>query len=131
MPRFRFKKLVRDRIPELLDQKHIKPSFHKIGGEELAEALLDKLQEELSELKAALTVEEETEELADLLEVVRAYAAQQGISWGQIEARRITKASLRGAFRDGVFIDYVAVAEENPEIRKYRDRPEDFHEFSE
>jgi predicted house-cleaning noncanonical NTP pyrophosphatase (MazG superfamily) len=130
MPRFRFKKLVRDRIPELLEHKHIEVSLHKIGGEELAEALLTKLQEELTELKAALTVEEEMEEMADLLEVLRAYAAQQGVSWGQIEARRVTKAALRGAFRDGVFVDYVTVEEDNPEIRKYRDRPEEFHEFS-
>lgn len=131
MARFRFSKLVRDRIPEVLEGMQITPSLRHVGGPELMQALLDKLQEELIELKEATALADQMEELADMLEVIRAYAATQSISWGQIEARRVAKASARGAFKDGIFIDHVTVDNANPEIAKYRARPTDFPELPE
>lgn len=129
MARFRFHKLVRDRIPDLMETKQILPKKHQLGGEDLAAALLDKMTEELAELRQSGSLEAQMDELADLLELIRTYAAQESISWGQIEARRVAKASARGAFKDGIFIESIEMDEENPEIATYRKHPDKFPEI--
>ena len=48
--------------------------------------------------------QEALDELADMLEVIRALAALHGASWEQLEAIRVNKAEARGGFEDRVYL---------------------------
>ncbi len=86
-------KLVRDKIP--LDFPDTPAdSYHTADDEEFFTALLDKLNEETVEYVA----ERSMDELADMLEVLHALAALDGIDWKELEQRRIAKREEKGGF---------------------------------
>ncbi|WP_230272938.1 nucleoside triphosphate pyrophosphohydrolase [Deinococcus sp. 6YEL10] len=82
-------KLVRDRIPELFGGQ-----TRLLNGEEYRAALRAKLKEEVAEYLDS----GDPEELADVLEVVRALAALHGLTPGDLEVLRRAKADARGGF---------------------------------
>ena len=93
-------KLVRDRIPEIIAAAGRQPVVRRLGRAELRPALLAKLAEESAELAAA-EGDDVVGELADVLEVVRALAAEAGVDWATVEEAASAKATERGAFRQG------------------------------
>lgn len=97
----KYSKLVRDGIPQIIREDGAEPVIYTAGPEEYRSMLRDKLGEEVAEFLAA---DEETapEELADVLEVVRALAAELGIDAAQLEKIREAKASERGGFADRI-----------------------------
>ncbi|MFC4639164.1 phosphoribosyl-ATP pyrophosphohydrolase [Deinococcus hohokamensis] len=82
-------KLVRDRIPELFGGV-----ARPLGEADFRAALREKLREETQEFLDSGDVTE----LADVLEVVYALAAQDGVSPAALEALRAAKARERGGF---------------------------------
>lgn len=90
----RHNKLVRDRIPELIEQAGKQAVTRVLDEGEYAQALLRKLQEEAAEYERSGGIEE----LADVLEVVYALAAAQGVSPQQLERLRQDKRAERGGF---------------------------------
>ena len=89
-------KLVRDRIPEIIRAEGQEPAVHTAGPAEYATRLRDKLGEEVAEFLAS---EGDPVELADILEVVYALAADGGTGRDELEALRAGKAKRYGAFR--------------------------------
>lgn len=90
----RREKLVRDRIPEIIRATGGEPSV-KVAHDEQYWALLHaKLYEEAAEFAA----DPVPEELADLLEVVRAMALMIDCSPEKLESVRAAKAEARGGF---------------------------------
>ncbi|MGA5324446.1 nucleoside triphosphate pyrophosphohydrolase [Streptomyces seoulensis] len=94
-------KLVRDRIPQIIRKDGAEPVTYTADREEYRSRLRDKLGEEVAEF---LEADEESapEELADVLEVVRALAADLGIDADQLEKTREAKACARGGFADRI-----------------------------
>jgi predicted house-cleaning noncanonical NTP pyrophosphatase (MazG superfamily) len=90
-------KLVRDRIPQIIRDSGVEPVIHTAGPEEYRRRLRDKLGEEVSEFLDAESAKA-PEELADVLEVVRALAADLGVGADQLEKIREAKADERGGF---------------------------------
>ncbi|ULH15562.1 nucleoside triphosphate pyrophosphohydrolase [Deinococcus sp. KNUC1210] len=88
-------KLVRDRIPELFGGRVLA----ELSGEAHAESLRAKLQEEMGEFLQS----GEPEELADVLEVLHALAALQGLTPAGLEHLRATTAAARGGFGRGLW----------------------------
>ncbi|MFI5804493.1 nucleoside triphosphate pyrophosphohydrolase [Streptomyces sp. NPDC051561] len=101
MDRYRSKpgKLVRDRIPQIIRDDGAEPITYTAGSQEYRARLRDKLCEEATEVLEA-DDEKAPEELADVLEVVHALAADLGINREQLEEIRETKASERGGFAE-------------------------------
>ena len=99
----RHEKLVRDRIPEIIEASGKRCSCSILGQEEYLRQLRRKLDEELAEYQQSHS----PEELADLLEVMMAVAVAQGSSWEEIEAIRRDKACKRGGFDGRVFLHEV------------------------
>ena len=101
----KYNKLVRDRIPEIIEEsgKHCKYSI--LSNEEYLARLDDKLNEELAEYQESKSMEE----LADLLEVVRAVAAARGSSIEAVEAIRTDKAGKRGGFEKKLLLTEVII----------------------
>ncbi|WP_079126065.1 nucleoside triphosphate pyrophosphohydrolase [Streptomyces sp. ERV7] len=90
-------KLVRDRIPEIIRSGGAQPETYTACPEEYRQRLRAKLQEEVAEFLAA-EEPKMPEELADVLEVVRALASDLGLPPERLEAIRAQKAAERGGF---------------------------------
>lgn len=87
-------KLVRDYIPAIAAARGA-PVVTRVATErEYPELLRDKLQEEIQEF----LVSGDPEELADILEVVRALAVLSGLDPATLEQVRARKAASRGGF---------------------------------
>lgn len=98
-----YNKLVRDKIPQIIQNDGKKYWSRILSDEEHLEELLKKLGEELEELKEARSIEE----LADVKEIVHALADALGVSQEELEKVRIDKAKKRGGFRDKIFLEKV------------------------
>lgn len=93
-----FNKLVRDKIPEIIEENDEYSLTRTLNDKEYEKALYDKLLEEANEVINANKKEETEEELADLLEVVRAIADFKNIDVSDVEKLRISKKKKRGGF---------------------------------
>jgi predicted house-cleaning noncanonical NTP pyrophosphatase (MazG superfamily) len=95
-----YNKLVRDRIPEIIEQKGGTCKTRILSDEEYAQKLDQKLGEELAEYLESHS----PEELADLLEVIYACAALQSLSPADLELIRADKADKRGGFGEKILL---------------------------
>lgn len=99
----KYNKLVRDRIPEIIEASG-KSCVTEILSDEAYLRLLDaKLDEELAEYHS----DQNIEELADLLEVIYAAAMARGYTLEQLEVVRAEKAAKRGAFAKKILLKEV------------------------
>ncbi|RZT20050.1 putative house-cleaning noncanonical NTP pyrophosphatase (MazG superfamily) [Kribbella sp. VKM Ac-2569] len=92
-------KLVRDRIPEIIRASGAEPVTYQADPAEYRRRLREKLLEEVDKFLEA-DDSSAVEELADILEVVHALAADLGTSKDALETIRAAKAGERGAFAD-------------------------------
>ncbi len=93
-----YNKLVRDRIPELIEQAGKRCQTRALAPGELQPMLKAKLQEELKEYLEAVTDAGALEELADMLEVIHALAATHGSGVAALSELQQRKRERRGAF---------------------------------
>ena len=99
-----YNKLVRDKIPGIIKANGGAPNVRSLGEDEYVMYLKEKWKEELKEYLDAETNSESVEELADLLEIMHALAAQLGSSIEEVEIVRRQKAEKRGRFQDRIFL---------------------------
>lgn len=99
-----YNKLVRDRIPEIIEGTGKKFSTRTLDQSEFIKELRKKSFEELQEYMNADNNEEALEELADLLEVIHALAGTHGGSIEKVEEIRRQKAEKRGGFKGSIFL---------------------------
>ena len=102
-------KLVRDRIPEIIRADGRRPVVEVLPAERRRQGLLAKLVEEAAEAAEA-DEDHLAEELADVLEVVRALAAEVGLAVEDVLALAERKRAERGGFERGLFLVEVADA---------------------
>jgi len=100
---FEHNKLVRDRIPEIIEANGLRSTTRILDDDEYAVLLNAKLTEELSEFLTS----GEIEELADLVEIVQAIAVSRGLSWSEFEALRFAKSETKGGFEGRMFLEAV------------------------
>ncbi|WP_330370944.1 nucleoside triphosphate pyrophosphohydrolase [Butyrivibrio sp. LB2008] len=98
-----YNKLVRDRIPEIIEKDGKTCETEVLADKDYLAMLDAKLDEELTEYHQDKNIEE----LADLMEVIYAVAEARGYSIEQLEAVRKEKAEKRGAFKDKIFLKTV------------------------
>lgn len=94
MPIKSYHKLVRDRIPEIIEADGKICMTEILSDEDYLRFLDAKLNEELAEYQESKSLEE----LADLLEVMQAVVKARGWTWDQLEQVRQDKAKKRGGF---------------------------------
>lgn len=99
-----YNKLVRDRIPTIIEQAGKTFTTRILDDEEYRKELQKKAFEELEEYVQAGTDEAALEELADVLEIIHALAECHGASIEQVEQIRAKKAEKRGGFREKIFL---------------------------
>lgn len=99
-----YNKLVRNKIPEIIEAKGEKAVTKILTDEEYWSALLEKALEELNEVKTAEDLDETKKELADLLEVIRAMSEYKGFSLSDIIEEADRKAAQRGRFEKKIHL---------------------------
>ena len=95
-----YNKLVRDKIPRLIENQGEKPNFRIMEEEEYIQALEQKLDEEVGEFHR----DKNTEELADILEVVFALAKTLDCSVDELMQVYQKKHDARGGFDHRIFL---------------------------
>ncbi len=95
-----YNKLVRDRIPELIEASGSHCKTEILSDEAYLKMLDAKLDEELAEYHN----DQNIEELADLLEVIFAAAIARGHTLEELEAVRADKAEKRGGFEKKILL---------------------------
>jgi predicted house-cleaning noncanonical NTP pyrophosphatase (MazG superfamily) len=112
-----FDKLVRDQIPENIKAKGETVSADELAPEDLAMALIGKLFEEAEEFLSADTINNRLEELADLLEIIRALADVSKVaSFSDVIMRADSKRSRRGGFEKGTILRSTSVIANAPQV---------------
>lgn len=106
MTRKVYNKLVRDRIPEIIERNGGMPKYSVLPEGDYAVALKEKLIEEARELREA-SPEEILNELSDVSELVFAIAENNGLTMTEVESARKKKAEERGGFKKALFLEYV------------------------
>lgn len=104
-----YDKLIRDTIPEVLDNNKVPYEIKEAAFEERIEYLKKKLMEEVEEVVSAPR-DEEGMELADVLEVVEAYAGELDMSFEDLRKLQKQKREERGGFEKFIILKW---AEEN------------------
>lgn len=89
-----YNKLVRDKIPQIIEKSGKKPVIKILSRSQYKKALDEKLKEEVAEYLKSKTVEE----LADIEEVILTILDISNISKNQFNKIRIQKAKERGSF---------------------------------
>ena len=89
-----YNKLVRDRIPEIIEAQGERPNVRILGQEEYLNHLEAKLDEEVVEYHR----DKNAEELADILEVVFALAEANGVARQELMDVYQKKHDARGGF---------------------------------
>ena len=96
-----YRKLVRDKIPEIIEADGKVPVTKKLDDAEFRKELNKKLLEEVREYIEDSNVEE----LADIVEVIYGILDSMHVSREEFEKIRIAKAEKRGAFKDRIFLE--------------------------
>ena len=104
MRTFKQNKLLRDKIPDLLQPQGSKLYFVILSDEEFQKQLKNKLLEEALEVQHATTHHEMLEELADVLEVVEAMAKSLGFSEKELQNCKQKKREEKGGYDEKKFI---------------------------
>ena len=99
----KYHKLVRDRIPEIIESAGKKCICTELSDEAYIAMLDAKLNEELAEYQESKSLEE----LADLLEVMGAVVKARGYTWDDLTRVRKEKRAQRGAFDQRIYLKEV------------------------
>lgn len=99
----RYHKLVRDRIPEIINEDTgVMPKIHIAEtDEEYLQKLMEKLKEEVEEFAEDASAEE----LADILEVLDAIFALEKFDRDEVNEVKEKKAWKRGGFTKRIILD--------------------------
>jgi predicted house-cleaning noncanonical NTP pyrophosphatase (MazG superfamily) len=103
MPIKAYHKLVRDRIPEIIEADGKTCVSATLSNEDYIALLDQKLNEELAEYQKSKSLEE----LADLLEVMQAVIKARGWTLDELEQVRADKAAKRGGFEKKILLKEV------------------------
>ena len=112
-----YNKLVRDRIPEIIEADGKTCTWETLSDEAYLQLLDEKLNEELAEYQESKSLEE----LADLLEVMQAVLRARGWTLEQLEQLRADKAARRGGFEKRILLTSVRKKEDYRYLLVMRD----------
>lgn len=99
----KYNKLVRDKIPQIIEKCGKKPIYKTLKKDFLPFFLDLKLDEEVAEYHESKSIEE----LADILEVVFALCIESGHSVEELHKIYMHKHNERGGFLKGIFLEGV------------------------
>ena len=127
MRKFKFSKLVRDKIVEDIISNGGKPKWKTLSNKEYIHELKKKLVEETLELLNA-EGSEIPEELADVQEIIDNLLAALVITKNKFTEIQKKKNHKRGSFKKRQYIDTVEVEDSAEVVKFYLDHPDKYPE---
>ena len=109
MKKILYNKLVRNRIPELIEAQNESPDYIILDDESYEKMLEEKLDEEVREYHQDKTIEE----LVDILEVVIALCESRGFSKEELIKIYQNKHQEKGGFSDKIYLVSKTIKEES------------------
>lgn len=100
-----YNKLVRDKIPEIIENDGETPVVRVLNDNEYKKELEKKLKEEYEEVLLAKDKKERLEELADMLEVIRMLALLEDEDIQSVINIMDRKREKRGGFTKKLFLE--------------------------
>jgi predicted house-cleaning noncanonical NTP pyrophosphatase (MazG superfamily) len=100
-----YKKLVRDKIPEITRSTGMECEIRILDDDEVIEQLKIKAVEESQELIEAEGLPDTKKEMSDVLQIIVSLAQRLGIPMDEIEALRAEREAKRGGFDKGIFLE--------------------------
>ena len=100
-----YNKLVRDKIPEIIENDGETPIVRVLNDNEYKKELEKKLKEEYEEVLLAKDKKERLEELADMLEVIRTLALLEDEDIQSVINIMDKKREKRGGFTKKLFLE--------------------------
>ena len=95
-----YNKLVRDKIPQLIEESGRKQTSRVLNEGEYFNALIDKIIEEIEEFRAS----GEEEEIADVYEALDCLVKLKGYEPMHIDYIRLIKREARGSFKERILL---------------------------
>lgn len=99
-----YSKLVRDKVPSLIEEDGRIAHYNILNGEEYKIALKRKMVEEVGELIEAESEEEMKEGLVDIAEVVDAIIKAYDFNPKELIDRQFEKLDKKGGFERGLYL---------------------------
>lgn len=100
-----YNKLVRDRIPEIIENDGEIPFVRTLNDSEFKRELERKLLEEYNEVLSAGNREERLEELADMLEIITALSLMENSNLETVISIMEEKRKKKGGFSKNIFTE--------------------------
>jgi len=101
--KIKYNKLVRDKIPQLIEESGRKQTSRILNDKEYFDALVDKVVEEIEEFRASKI----EEEIADVYEALDCLVKFKGYEPMHIDYIRLIKREARGSFLEKVLLEEV------------------------
>jgi len=101
--KMKYNKLVRDRVPELIEESGRKQVSRTLNEDEYEQALMDKIVEEIEEYR----VSKNEEEIADIYEVLDCLVKLKDYEPMHIDYLRLIKREARGSFHKRILLEEV------------------------
>lgn len=114
MKRVRVGKLVRDKIPALIEKSGDRSTTQILSKRGYVRELKRKAIEEAKEVSNAKTPTEVITELADLKEVLSALSKTAGISEREITKIQRSRRTSRGGFEKRLYLESVTLTDRSP-----------------
>lgn len=108
MLKFRFNKLVRDKIVENQIASGAKPHYHVLSNQQHKTELVNKIIEEAKEITKA-SPNDIAAEIADVQQAVDDLKEKFGLTDIDIAKAQKVKNEKNGPFKKGIYVDYVEV----------------------
>lgn len=99
-----YNKLVRDKILEFIESEGLAYNARILESSELLSEVKEKMIEEAKEFRAAETVNESVEELADVLELLHTALSVLGVTYEELDEVRQQKKENRGGFEKAIYL---------------------------
>lgn len=121
--RFKFSKLVRSKLPEILTEKGMTVHSKKIENkQEKLDLLKTKVNEELTEAYGQKTKDMMEKDLSDAFAALMSIASTNDIDLDTLIARAQVRAEEDGELND-TYIDYIEIPSDNPGVESFASRP--------
>ena len=128
MLKFKFSKLVRDRVIEHQIDSGALPHYKHLSDEEHKQQLVEKIIEEAKEIIPAQQ-EERASEIADVQQALDDLVEKYDLTKKDIMKAQKVKLDKNGAFKKGLFINYVEVDENDKWVKYYKRNSERYPEI--
>ncbi len=128
MPKFKFSKLVRDKIVDHHIASGANLIFRQLNAEEHKRELINKIIEEAKEINQAAP-NELTAEIADVQQAIDDLMELCGLDREDISRAQAAKNERDGSFKKGFHVDYTELKDNDPWVNYYRKNADRYPEI--